>query len=101
MEGRAMAFRLIEATVDSIREALAEGEITSRQLAQLYIDRINAYDRIGPSLTSVQNLNPAALSEADRLDAERRSGQVRGPLHGVPVLVKDQLETSDMPTTYG
>src|SRR5437016_587974 len=100
-EDTAMAFHLIEATIGSIRDAMEEGEISCRQLVQLYIDRINAYDRRGPSLTSVQTVNPAALAEAERLDAERRSGQVRGPLHGIPVLLKDQLETTDMATTYG
>ncbi len=95
------AFHLVEATIDAIHEAMRTGQLSCRELVQRSIDRIQAYDQQGPRLNAVQTVNPAALKEADRLDAERRGGQMAGPLHGIPVLVKDQLETSDLPTTYG
>jgi amidase len=96
-----MSFHLVEATIDSIHEAMRSGEITARQLTQWYLDRIAAYDQQGPALNSVQTVNPRALDEADRLDAQFRASGPTGPLHGIPVAVKDQVETEDMPTTYG
>lgn len=95
------AFHLIEATIDSIHRAMAAGQITCRQLAELYLARVDAYDHRGPNLTSFQTVNPAAYVIAARLDAAFRATGPVGPLHGIPVLVKDQLETRDMPTTYG
>ncbi len=81
---------------------MAAGRYTSRRLVELYTDRINAIDRSGPTLRSVIELNPDALSIADALDAERKSGHVRGPLHGIPVLIKDNIDTADrMMTTAG
>ena len=77
------------------------GRITCRRLVELYLKRIEAYDKAGPRLNAVQTLNTRALREADRLDAAFRASGLVGPLHGIPVLVKDQVETSDMPTTYG
>jgi amidase len=94
-------FRLIEATIDSIHEAMRAGQLSCRQLVQLYLNRIEAYDQQGPALNSVETVNPAALDEADRLDALFRTGQTAGPLHCIPVLVKDQVDTDDMPTTFG
>ena len=94
-------FHLLEATIDSVHAAMGAGQLTCRQLVQLYIDRINAYDQRGPALNSIQTLNPAALEEADRRDAALRASGRTGPLHGIPVVVKDQVETTDMPTTYG
>jgi amidase len=96
-----MSFHLQEATVDSIHDAMRSGEITARQLTQWYLDRIAAYDKKGPALNSVQTVNPRALDEADRLDAQFRVSGMSGPLHGIPVAVKDQVETEDMPTSYG
>jgi Asp-tRNA(Asn)/Glu-tRNA(Gln) amidotransferase A subunit family amidase len=95
---QAARFQLIEATIDDVRAALASKQMTCRALVQQYIRRIEAYDKSGPALNAVQMINPHALDEADRLDAA--SAPV-GPLHCVPMLVKDQVETSDMPTTYG
>ena len=95
------AFSLLEATIDDIQAAFHSGQITCRRLVELYLKRIEAYDQAGPSLNAVQNLNPRALQEAERLDAAFRSSGPAGPLHCIPVLVKDQVETSDMPTTYG
>ena len=90
-----------EASIIDLQAALASGKITSRQLVAAYQARINAYDQQGPALNSVVTLNPAALSQADALDRERATKGARGPLHGIPVLVKDNFDTSDMPTTAG
>ena len=95
------AFHLVEATIDDVRAALASKRITCRALVEQYIKRIDAYDKAGPALNAVQTLNPRALHEAERLDAAFAAGGAAGPLQCVPMLVKDQIETSDMPTTYG
>jgi amidase len=94
-------FHLLEATIDSVRGAMQSGQLTTRELVQRYLDRIAAYDQQGPALNSVQMVNPRALEEADRLDAQFRSSGPVGPLHGIPTALKDQVETEDMPTTYG
>ena len=95
------AFHLLETTIDDIHAAIRAKRVTCRSLLELYLKRIEAYDKAGPRLNAVQTINPGALKEADRLDAAYlRSGLV-GPLHCIPVLVKDQVETSDMPTTFG
>ena len=94
-------FHLQEATVDQIHAALKNKQITCRALVTAYLKRIEAYNLNGPKLNAVQTVNPRALAEADRLDAAARSGNLTGPLHCIPVLVKDQVETADMPTTYG
>ncbi|MDQ3213462.1 MAG: amidase [Acidobacteriota bacterium] len=95
-------FELDEATVSSLQEAMGAGRYTSRRIVELYIERINAIDRGGPALRSVSEVNPDAVAIADRLDAERRAGRVRGPLHGIPVLLKDNIDTGDrMMTTAG
>src|SRR5207244_11314701 len=94
-------FQLVEATIDDVRTALASKQITCRALVEQYIKRIEAYDKSGPALNAIQTLNRRAAQDADRHDAEfAASGPVR-PLHCGPVLVKDQIETSDLPTTYG
>ena len=81
---------------------MAAGRYTSRRLVDLYLERIAALDRTGPTLRAVIELNPDARAIADRLDAERRAGRVRGPLHGIPVLIKDNIDTADsMSTTAG
>ena len=95
------AFHLLEATIDDIHEAFQAKQLTCRALIELYLRRIDAYDKAGPSLNAVQTVNPHALQEADRLDAAFRSSGSTGPLHCIPTLVKDQVETSDMPTTFG
>ncbi len=94
-------FAVFEATVDSIHEAMRAGKVTCRQLVEAYLNRIKTYDRQEPALNAIETINPAALEEADRLDAEFRASGPRGPLHGIPVVIKDQVETRDMPTTYG
>jgi amidase len=99
---QAAAFELDEATIAQLQEAMAAGRRTSRQLVDLYSKRIAEIDRRGPALHSVIELNPDAGSIADAMDAERRGGKVRGPLHGIPVVIKDNLDTADrMMTTAG
>jgi amidase len=95
-------FVLAEATVAQLQQAMAGGERTARSIAELYLERIAQLDRQGPRLGSIIELNPAALAIADALDAERRAGTTRGPLHGIPALIKDNIETADkMSTTAG
>lgn len=89
------------ATIPEIQQALTEGRLTSRQLVERYLARIAFFDASGPALNSVRELHPEALAQADALDAERVAGTVRGPLHGIPVLLKDNIGTNDMPTTAG
>ncbi|MGW3627059.1 amidase [Streptomyces sp. NPDC000880] len=92
-------FELMEATVADVLRAYRNGRLTCRELVQQYLDRIAAYDKRGPAVNAVLTLNPRALEEADELDRRyRRSGPV-GPLHGVPVVLKDNYNTADLPTT--
>ncbi len=91
----------MEATIPGVHAAMDAKRLTCRALVQAYLDRIAAYDKKGPNLNSIQHVNARALAEADSLDAVLRSKTPRGPLHCVPVLLKDQIETIDMPTTYG
>jgi amidase len=96
------SFELDEATVQQLQDAMASGRYTSRRLVELYSARIAAIDRQGPELRSVIELNPDAPAIAAALDMERRGGRVRGPLHGIPVLIKDNIDTGDrMMTTAG
>ena len=94
-------FHLLETTIDDIHAAFQSKRITCRELVNLYLNRIEAYDKMGPRLNAVQTVNSHALQEAERLDATYGSSGPVGPLHCIPVLLKDQVETSDMPTTYG
>jgi amidase len=89
------------ATVADLQAAFAKGTLTSEKLTQIYLGRIQAYDKQGPTINAVITLNPNALVEARALDAERKAGKVRGPLHGIPVVLKDNFNTFDMPTTAG
>lgn len=93
---------LEEITIDQLQAALASGTLTARQLTEAYLQRIESIDRSGPTLRSIIEVNPDALSIADALDAERAQGRVRGPLHGLPVVIKDNIDTGDrMQTTAG
>ena len=92
-------FELEEATIADLGGRMAAGERTSREITQLYLDRIEALDRQGPALRSVIETNPDALEIAEGLDRERAAGNVRGPLHGVPILLKDNIGTADRNTT--
>lgn len=94
-------FQIVEATIGDIHEAYRSGALTARQLVQGYLDRIEAYDKKGPSINSVISLNANALDDADRLDAAFKSAGFVGPLHGVAVLIKDQIDVDGMPTTLG
>ena len=95
-------FRLIEATIDGIHAEMRASRLSCTQLVQAYIDRIKAYDQAGPKLNAIQNVNPQALKQAAELDAGlKASGALAGPLHCIPVLIKDQFDTNFMPTTYG
>jgi amidase len=90
-----------EASIAELQARMSRGELTSRQLTQAYLDRIAALDAGGPSLHAVLALDPQALADADVLDAERAAGHVRGPLHGIPVLLKDNIDALPMATTAG
>ena len=93
---------VVERGVEDLRRALESGQLTTRTLTQAYLRRIDAVDRQGPGLNSIIELNPDALDIADRLDTERKAGRVRGPMHGIPVLIKDNIDTADrMKTTAG
>ncbi len=92
-------FELDEATVADLQKRMAAGETSARRLAEAYLARIAALDRQGPELRSVIETNPEALAIADALDAERKAKGPRGPLHGIPVLVKDNVDTADRMTT--
>lgn len=99
---RAPAYDVEEKSLAQLQADLTSGAVTSEQLVQAYLDRIERIDRNGPSLNSVIALNPNALEQARALDAERAAGRVRGPLHGIPILLKDNIESADpMPTTAG
>ncbi|MDP3909913.1 MAG: amidase [Gemmatimonadales bacterium] len=96
------AFELEEATIASMQEAMRSGKHTSKSLCQAYLRRIDAVDRRGPTLRSVIETNPEAIAIAEGLDRERTAGRVRGPMHGIPVLIKDNIATGDrMLTTAG
>ncbi len=95
-------FPYAEATVADLQKAMASGAVSSRRLVEMYLGRIEALDRSGPMLRSVIEVNPDAAAIADAMDVERASKGSRGPLHGIPVLVKDNLDTADhMATTSG
>lgn len=92
---------LERATVAELQAAMGDGTVTSEQLAEAYRARIRAISSGGPALNAVRALNPTAVEEARALDRERAAGQVRGPLHGIPVLIKDNIDLAGLPTTAG
>jgi amidase len=101
-EGFADDFALNEITVSELQAKMEQGALTAREITQMYLDRIEAVDKNGPKLQSVIEINPDALTLASTLDEERKAGKVRGPLHGVPILIKDNIDTGDqMMTTAG
>ena len=101
MSQQAQTFHLQETTIDDVHNAYKAGRLTSHQLVELYLKRIDAYDKKGPGINSIITINPKALEEADRLDAEFKRSGLTGPLHGIPVVVKDQFDVKGMPTTLG
>ena len=95
---RPQPFSIVEVGIPEIRAALQSGRVTSRQLVQQYLARIGMYeDRVNAIIT----VNPSALAEADALDRERAAGKIRGPLHGIPIALKDNIFTKDLRTTGG
>jgi amidase len=92
---------VVELSAAAARDRLTAGTLTSRALTAAYLDRIAAVDKAGPALNAVIELNPAALADAERLDAERTTGKVRGPLHGLPVLLKDNIDVVGMVNSAG
>lgn len=95
------SFDVFEASISEIQSALGQGQINSVQLVRQYLDRIQAFDKQGPMLNSIVRINPEALAQARALDVERQRTGSRGPLHGVPIVVKDNYNTDYMPTTGG
>ena len=95
------AFNIVETTIDEIHAAYNSDQLTCRQLVQMYLDRINAYDKNGPAINAIITVNPDALNEAARLDAAFKASGATGPLHGIPVIMKDQADVKGMPTTLG
>jgi amidase len=95
------AYDVTEKSIGELAAALTARTVTSRQLVEAYLARIDAYDTHGPALHAMIALNPHALADADALDRERASRGARGPLHGIPIVIKDNYDTADMPTTAG
>src|SRR5438309_150358 len=96
------SFQLEEVTIAGLQAALTSGQLTARRLVELYLERIEDIDREGPKIKSVLQINPDALAIADTLDEERKAKGPRGPLHGIPILLKDNIATADqMETTAG
>src|SRR5438132_11035203 len=91
-------FNVVEASIADIQQAMAQGRLSSRELVQQYLARIAFYDK---KLNAVMTVNPNALREAEERDRERAQGKLRGPLHGIPIAIKDNIHTTDMPTTGG
>jgi amidase len=94
-------FEVHEQSILDLQAAMQAGRVTSRGLVESYLARIQAYDQAGPRLNSIVMTNPRAREEADAMDRERLDKKVRGPLHGIPILIKDNYDTADMPTSGG
>lgn len=95
-------FPLLEYSISELQEKMVKGELSSRAITEMYLDRIMAIDIDGPNLNSVIEINPDALAIADRMDVERAAGKTRGAMHGIPVMIKDNIDTGDeMMTTAG
>jgi Asp-tRNA(Asn)/Glu-tRNA(Gln) amidotransferase A subunit family amidase len=94
-------FEVHEQSIVDLQAAMTAGRVTSRGLVESYLARIQAYDQAGPRLNSIVLINPKARDEAEALDRERLERGPRGPLHGIPVLIKDNYDTADMPTSGG
>src|SRR5437870_5127508 len=100
-EGNTAPFQVVETSIDDIHAAYKSGRLTAHQLTQAYLDRIDAYNKRGPAINAIISLNPHALEDADKLDAAYRTSGFVGPLHGIPVLVKDEIDVAGLPTTLG
>ncbi|MDD5150121.1 MAG: amidase [Flavobacterium sp.] len=100
--GATEAFELDEETISSLREKLVSGKYSSEQLVEFYLKRINNIDSSGPNLNAIIEINPDAVSLARKIDKESREGKARGTLHGIPIVIKDNIDTADkMQTTAG
>src|SRR5690349_17983007 len=99
--GAARSVDLDQATIADLNAAFKGGTLTSEQLVQRFLARIEAYDRKGPSIHAILTLNPKAVETARALDAERKAKGPRSPLHGIPLVLKDNYNTFDLPTTGG
>src|SRR2546427_2991578 len=97
----AKPFNVMETTIEEIHAAYKSGQLTARQLVQMYLERIEAYDQKGPAINSIITLNKKALEEADKLDAAFKQSGFVGPLHGIPIIIKDQVDAAGFPTTLG
>ncbi len=95
------SFDVVEASIAEIHAAMEAGDLTARALVEGYLSRIEAYDKQGPALNAIVTLNPNALSRADELDAAFEQSGLIGPLHGIPIIVKDNYDTFDLPTSAG
>jgi amidase len=101
LSSRATTINVIDASIPELQAAMQAGALTSEKLTELFLARINAYEKGGPRLHAIITLNPKALDEARALDAERKAKGPRGPLHGIPILLKDNIDTADLPTSGG
>ncbi len=93
--------QLVEATITDVQKSLQTGLITTEQLVQMYLYRIGAYDKVGPALNAYIHLNDKALAEGKQSDANRHRGNIKSPMFGIPIILKDNIDTFDMPTTAG
>ena len=95
-------FELNEVTIDELQQKMKDGKLTSKAITQMYLKRIEAIDKKGPAINSIIEINPDAVKIAEEMDRERKAGKLRGPMHGIPVLIKDNIDTADkMMTTAG
>ena len=101
IDAQGRSFDLLTAGVAEIQSAVAAGALTYEQLVRLYLNRIDAYDKQGPRLNAIIAINPKATEIARSLDAERRTKGIRGPLHGIPIAVKDNIDVADLPSAGG
>ena len=95
------AFDVVEKTIPELQEAMRAGTVTSAQLVDTYLARIEAYDRTGPRINAIIAINPKAREEAAAFDRERAARGPRGPLHGIPLVIKDNIDMAGLPTTAG
>jgi Asp-tRNA(Asn)/Glu-tRNA(Gln) amidotransferase A subunit family amidase len=101
LNGQIRTFDLLTASVADIQAAVSSGALTYEQVVRLYLSRIEAYDKHGPRLNAIIQINPRAIEIARGLDEERRTKGLRSPLHGIPIAIKDNIDVADMPTTGG
>jgi Asp-tRNA(Asn)/Glu-tRNA(Gln) amidotransferase A subunit family amidase len=101
MSKKAVGFNVLETSIAEIHDAYRSGQLTARQLVEIYLDRIERYDKKGPAINAVITVNRDALRDADGLDAAFKTSGFVGPLHGIPIIIKDQADVAGMPTTLG